>query len=603
MSFIGHYCCDVCGSSDGLAVYQKEDEESGATYFDATCFAGCGKRSYTNNQLYNTTAGNELGVELISFKPRDNHTGGQQKPMKPVMTEDQKEIFKIGKTHTPAVMYRGLTNETLKFFGVLHDVDENREVTKQHYPITYDYKLSGYKTRVVEGKKFFSEGRTGAECNLFGQFRFRSGGKKVLVTGGEIDMLTMYQVLKTESEAKGYDAWPVVSPTIGENCVSQLKANYEFFDSFDQILLGFDNDEAGRKATEEAIEVLPKGKVYLVNWPDKDPNESLLKGKSRQLINACWQARKHIPAGITGSGSLEEKMREYVSMERLTLPPFMHRMQKMLCGGIPFGYIVNLLAGSGVGKSTVVDAMIIHWIMQNPYKVGIMSLEASEGEYGVNLSSSYCGFKLNLLETAQERLDCLDEPENAAKRQELWFNEDGEERFFILDADIDNLQRKTEYGIISLGWKVIVYDPLQDIFDCLDDDQQKRFMKWQKDIVKRHGVIIININHSRKASSGQKSASRGADLSEEDMMGTSTIFKSGGINIVIGRDKEAEDPIERNTTYAKLTKARGVGNTGPAGSWYYDNPSHTMYDKEDYFRGKGVSLEDNTSNQEVPVKF
>ena len=131
----------------------------------------------------------------------------------------------------------------------------------------------------------------------------------------------------------------------------------------------------------------------------------------------------------------------------------------------------------------------------------------------------------------------------------------------------------------------MLFRSIQDIFDTLPDDAQGAFMKWQKDIVKREKINIININHARKSSQGQKANSKGADLSEEDMMGHSSIFKSGGVNIILQRNKESEDEVERNTTYAKITKARGVGNTGPAGSFLYVNKEHKIYDKIDYLNG------------------
>ena len=66
------------------------------------------------------------------------------------------------------------------------------------------------------------------------------------------------------------------------------------------------------------------------------------------------------------------------------------------------------------------------------------------------------------------------------------------------------------------------------------------------------------------------------------MQGSSTIFKSGGINITAMRDKLSDDPVERNTTRIVINKARSTGITGPAGSIYYDNLTHTLYDLEEY---------------------
>ncbi len=104
-------------------------------------------------------------------------------------------------------------------------------------------------------------------------------------------------------------------------------------------------------------------------------------------------------------------------------------------------------------------------------------------------------------------------------------------------------------------------------------------MGWQKKMVASENITFININHARKNGGGQKANSRGAELSEEDMAGSSTIFKSGGINIILSRDKHAENDIDRNTTKVILSKSRDVGETGPAGEIYYESATHTLHDK------------------------
>ena len=131
--------------------------------------------------------------------------------------------------------------------------------------------------------------------------------------------------------------------------------------------------------------------------------------------------------------------------------------------------------------------------------------------------------------------------------------------------------------------RVIVLDPLQDVIAALPSDEQEKFMSWQKELVKSYGVTIININHVRKSSGGKEANSRGADISEEDFHGSSSIFKSGACNLLFTRNKESEDVIERNTTIMKMTKCRWTGNTSPvAGKYFYDNNKHTLYDFDEW---------------------
>lgn len=505
--------------------------------------------------------------------------------------EFSKEIFEELKkvTSTDSKNFRGIQKETTTYFGVRQEFStETGEVVKQFYPTTVDGELSGLKVRKVP-KDFDSYGKTGKECDPFGWFRFKSStGKYCLITAGEVDCLSAYQMLKQYTDSKGqqdYGYIPVVSSTLGESSISQLQEKYEWFDRFTNIIICYDPDKAGEDATEKLAKVLPRGKVYKMELTYGDTNKYLVDGKQKEWINLFFKAKKIMMTGVTGSSSLLDKMKEYVSIPRISLPKFLHKLEEKLRGGFPIGYIVNLMAASGAGKSTYVDSMILHFVMNTDYKVGVVSLEASEGEYGVNIGSAFLECKINLGLTAEERLASITNNEEALER--LFIDENGNDRFYIVDPDVDTMKAKIEYLVVALGCKIIVIDPIQDIFDAMPEDQQAAFMKWEKDLVKREQVTIINISHSRKAATGQKTGSKGADLSEEDMMGHSSIYKSGGINLIISRNKEDEDEFQRNVSRLKVTKARGIGFTGYAGEYYYDNPTHKIWDVEDYLQVNG----------------
>lgn len=497
-------------------------------------------------------------------------------------TEIFEELKKV--TSTDSKNFRGIKKEITTYFGVRHEFDtETGQVVKQFYPTTIDAELSGLKVRKVP-KDFDSYGTTGKECDPFGWFRFKGvSGKYCLILAGELDCLSGYQMLKEYTDGKGqseYGYIPCVSSTLGESSVSQLQEKYEWFNGFERCIICYDPDKAGDAAVEKLAKVLPRGKAYKMELTHGDTNKYLVDGKQREWINLFFKAKKIMMTGVTGSSSLLDKMKEYVSIARITLPKFLHKLEEKLRGGFPIGYIINIMAASGAGKSTYIDAMILHWIMNTEYKVGVVSLEASEGEYGVNIGSAFIECKINLGITVEERLASITNNEEAL--QTLFTDENGNDRFYIVDPDIDTMKQKIEYLIVALGCKIIVIDPIQDIFDAMPDDQQAAFMKWEKDLVKREQVTIVNISHSRKAQGGQKAGSKGADLSEEDMMGHSSIYKSGGINLIVSRNKEDEDEFERNVSRLKVTKARGIGFTGFAGEYYYENSTHKIWDKDDY---------------------
>jgi hypothetical protein len=123
---------------------------------------------------------------------------------------------------------------------------------------------------------------------------------------------------------------------------------------------------------------------------------------------------------------------------------------------------------------------------------------------------------------------------------------------------------------------------VNDVIGTLSNEEQESFYGWMKGMVKSHACTFINVSHTRKTASGQQSGSQGADLTEESLMGSSSAYKSAACNLLFSRNKEAVDPVERNTTIMKMSKCRWSGNTGIVGRYYYDAASHTMWDEDDW---------------------
>lgn len=562
MGFLKHTSCPKCGSSDANAIY-----EDGGSY--------CWKCTHT---VLSEDYKNSLK------KGKGNKPMEQPKKSKEPITERQKETVKEN-TAFIDTEYRSIRGETYKYFGVRHELDESTlEPTKQYYPITQASELVGYKIRELPKTFGQSIGRTGSECDLFMQFRCKPG-KYVIITEGEIDALSAYQMMSDYNKSKGWDfETSVVSPTTGAMSSKQVAGQYKFFDQYEKIILCYDNDKAGREGTEELVKVLPKGKVYIMNMRMKDANEYLKSGNESAFIKDFWDVQKYVPVGVVGSNNISSAMREELSVEKIPLPPFMHKLQAMMSGGIPLGRIVNLGSASGTGKSTIVDEVIYYMLFNSPHMVGIVTLESTVGQYGVKLLSRHITKKIERL-SKDDASALLDSDEVKKKERELFDLEDGSARFYLVDdrdADSTSLKDAIENIIISCGCKVIVLDPVSDVISALPLDEQDDFMRWQKGMVKSHNVTFINVCHTRKTQSGQKAGSTGADLHEEDIIGSSSLYKSAACNLMFTRNKESEDPIERNTTIMKATKIRWTGETGIAGKYYYDNEQHKLFDLDDW---------------------
>ena len=565
-NFVKHEPCPNCGSSDNLAVY-----DDGSYH----CFSDCGYTKVSEDYKQEHGTGNSK----VKMKGNTLQQETQEiKSTKPVITEEKAKEIKE-QTSIQGKGFRGLKDEYTKQFGVRYSYsEETGEVVEQYYPVTQENTLTGYKIREVP-KNFRSIGRTGADCELFGQFKFNRGGKYVLLVEGELCQLSAYQILAEYNKNRGSDfETAVVSPTIGANAQKQVAAQYKFFDGFDQIIIAMDNDEAGKKAEEKLVKVLPKGKVKIMNLRYKDSNEYLEAGKGKEFIQDFYNAKTFTPVGVLPSSGLYDRIIQQTEVPKVPFPNFMKKLNEMFIGGMPLGYIFNIAADTGVGKTTYVNEMIYHWIFNSPHMIGIVSMELDAGQYGEVLLSRHISRKLALIGSVSEKLDFLGSEKIKAKAHELMYKEDGSDRFFLLDnrdGSIEEIQNTIEELVVSCGCKVIILDPLQDLLDGLSNEEQALFMKWAKGFIKSHGISFVLINHMRKSENS----------SEIDIMGSSTIIKSAAANIILKRDKLAEDEVVRNTTYVSVPKNRVCGITGPAGAAYYDNQTHTLCDLDDYLNG------------------
>jgi len=279
-------------------------------------------------------------------------------------------------------------------------------------------------------------------------------------------------------------------------------------------------------------------------------------------------------------------IKEAALVPKIPLPPFMHKLQNLMAGGIPLGTILTMGSMSGAGKSTISEEMVYYWVFNSPHKIGIVSLESDCAQYGTKILSRHISKKIDLIDDSQLKVNFLNTDDVQEKANELFRNNDGTHRFHLIDerdGGLDSLKSQIMELIVACDCRVIILDPLTDVLDGMSNEEQSVFMKWLKGMVKSHQVTFILISHVRKSSSGAKANSTGADLHEEDFMGSSSIFKSSACNLLFTRNKEHEDDVLRNVTTMKMTKCRWTGRTAPiAGQFFYSNETHTLSDYEDW---------------------
>ena len=106
----------------------------------------------------------------------------------------------------------------------------------------YPYFIKGEEvtSKIRKANKEFMWTSTPKEVGLFGEQLFKTGGKFITLVEGECDAMAAYELLGSK--------WPVVSIRSGAaGGARDVKNSLEFLESFDTVVICFDNDKAGKE--------------------------------------------------------------------------------------------------------------------------------------------------------------------------------------------------------------------------------------------------------------------------------------------------------------------------------------------------------------------
>ena len=257
--FIGNCEC-ICGlSSDAMSVYTKEID--GERVIDAFCRSGFCERDsgYISPK--------ELEEEGFDLDSADFNMSSKNSDQKVDLSFYDDLPFHGWRD-------RIITKSVSEKYNVRSLVDDDGKPIARFYPEYKKDELVGLHKRVFP-KTFSKIGNGKANNQLFGQVAFEKGQKYLVIVTGQEDAMALAQVLKSEKGDQTY--WtPVVSITCGDgSAMTQIKANYEYVNSFEKVILMFDNDESAQKEVEPIARLLSPGKAHIAKLPSgcKDAND------------------------------------------------------------------------------------------------------------------------------------------------------------------------------------------------------------------------------------------------------------------------------------------------------------------------------------------
>ena len=507
--FVRHLPCETCGSSDANSLYTD-----GHTF----CFS-CNAYGHTEEDAH--THKMSTNVQLQGSAER--------------------------------LQKRGISEKVCQQYKIYRDGD----VLRFHY---FDNAgvLHGCKVK-TKGKVFTYEGEVSG--TLFGQHLFPSTGKRVVITEGELDAASCQEAMP---------GWPMVSlPSGAAAARKSVQRAIPWLQGYEEIILFFDNDEAGRKAAEEAASVLPPGKTKIARLEAyKDASDALQANESEAIRRAIWDAKPYRPDGIVDGKTL---------LELVTTPsppsdhdyPFQGIQDKL--HGIRYGELVTITAGSGIGKSSFCRELATH-LLREGERVGYLALEESNRRTALGLMSAAVGKPLHL--GTHER-STLTEAYQATLADWNLFLFDG---FGSFDPDL--VYNRIEYLATGLDTRVIFLDHLSILLSGLDGDERRMIdttMTKLRSLVERTGIAMFLVSHLRRTT-GDQNHEEGARVTLGQLRGSAAIAQLSDSVIALERNQQAQSGS--STTTVRVLKNRYSGEVGVACHLDYDLSTCKFYETE-----------------------
>ena len=540
MTFIKHHlACPQCGGSDPVSL-----NEDGS----AKCFS-C--------ETYFLNYNKALEGEIVTEKETDTTAlhGGDY----------------------VALTDRRISEATARKYGVKSVLSSNGEIVQHHYPFYNKHELSATKTRYVRDKNFSVSGSfTGT--GLFGEQLFQSGGKAITLTEGECDAMASYELMGSK--------WASVSIKRGSSgAVKDVKESLEFLESFDSVVICFDNDKQGIKAAKKVAMLFQPSKAKIMSLPNgyKDANDMLRQNKHKEFIEAWWSAKVYTPSGVI---NVSEAKADFFDREKKesVLYPWKELNDKLY--GLRQGELVTLTGGTGLGKSSVTRELE-HWLIKETTdNVGIISLEEDWRRTVDGILSIEANARL-YIDQVREQFT----PEEIDNFFNILYDGENENRVWIHahfgTNSIDEIFNKIRFMIIACDCKWVVVDHLHMLVSAIAEGDERRtidnIMTRLRSIVEETGAGLILVSHLRRVD-GNRGHENGIEVSLSHLRGSQSIAQLSDCVIGLERNQQAEDIDEANTTRLRILKSRYTGEVGLAGRLFYERETGRLreLEKEDY---------------------
>jgi twinkle protein len=447
-----------------------------------------------------------------------------------------------------ALKDRKITQSTCNFFKVHSGLSEaNGEVCEHYYPVSKNGKVCGYKRRTLP-KTFSSIGDTKGAVELFGQSVSSSSGKRLLITGGELDAMSAWQMFREKYPSASFAA---VSLPKGENTTA-VKDNLDFINSFDEVLIYTDMDEVGRKVADELAKLIGF-KAKIVETSEKDASDMLKKGKKDEFITAIFNAEEYKPKGFVTVAEIFDKATTMPTWGKSWPWPTMTKLTygRRLGEGIYFG------AGVKVGKSEAVNQIVHHITQVEGGKVAVFKLEEEPSMTVRKVAGKIMHKQFHVPDgdfTQEELIEGVNKIGDSVILYDCYGS-----------TSWDDLKEAIRYAVIVDGCQDIIIDPLTRLTTGMDSATANTELERIADEISKMSkdlqFFYMFFCHLKAPQSG-KAHEEGGTVHSNQFTGSRAMMRACYYMVGIERDKTLDNEYERNLSTFVLLEDRAFGMAG-----------------------------------------
>ena len=470
------------------------------------------------------------------------------------MRERKAPVIQRSVTSSTYEGIRGIDADVCQLYGIQKQLDDTGSAVRYAFKWPSNVKYRGY-----DEKRFWLKDK-GALDDLFGPDFNKGSSNRIYITEGEFDAASLYQIL-----GKTFPVKSLPSATMSERF---MKKNYEYLNSFKEIIYAGEQDAPGKAAAEKLYELFPEKFFYVPMSKHKDANEFLMAGDSDDLMWSARKPQRFSPDNFyLGDLDIEETIRtenpySYVPTGHAGLDD---KIRGLVKGGLTF-----VKAPRGGGKTEMVRFFECGLLQQDPsVKIAMMHMEEVRSTTYRSMATYELGINVRTKEDAAS---------NGVSE----------------DDDIKAAQK--------------IADDRTVVFELRSHDDPMKVLDYVRMAAVVYGVDYVFIDHvqrlaylSQGGADGATSlltaiGSRMAQLAKELDIGVvfisqvnddgrtkyaGSLEEEAIICIKLERDVESEDEDVRNTTTFIVDKNRPFSRLGKAGSIYYE-PDTTVLSEVRY---------------------